>query len=335
MGWHAGTQTAPRRRRAAPRDRDRDPHRGAGAGPAGAAAARAGDRGGARRGRGGVARARPRPALRRRDRGRRSTVAAGTHPREASWEQGVTHEIRSHPGMPAGSSAWSDLAGVGRDHLRGGYSRHAFDDAEMQLRQWFAEQAQRRGLEVENDRNGNVWAWWGAPAPGAVVTGSHLDSVPGGGAFDGPLGVVSGAAGRRRAAAARRHAGPAAGRRLLRRGGGRPVRPALPGIPADDRGGRRRSRPPAARCERGVGRGRGPAGRVRPVHHGTGSGAAGLDRDVRGTARRAGPAAAGGRRRRRRRRRIGDPRARPVADHRHRAGQPRRHHRDRRTARTR
>ena len=27
--------------------------------------------------------------------------------------------------------------------------------------------------------------------PGAVVTGSHLDSVPDGGAFDGPLGVVT------------------------------------------------------------------------------------------------------------------------------------------------
>ncbi|ACV77823.1 allantoate amidohydrolase [Nakamurella multipartita] len=90
------------------------------------------------------------------------------------------------------ASAWSDLAGIGRDQLRGGFSRHVFDDAEMQLRAWFVEQAQRRGLEVENDRNGNVWAWWGAPAPGAVVTGSHLDSVPGGGAFDGPLGVVSG-----------------------------------------------------------------------------------------------------------------------------------------------
>ena len=86
---------------------------------------------------------------------------------------------------------WSDLAGVGRDHLRGGYSRHAFDDAEMQLRQWFAEQAQRRGLDVENDRNGNVWAWWGAPAPGAVVTGSHLDSVPGGGAIDGLARVLA------------------------------------------------------------------------------------------------------------------------------------------------
>ena len=89
------------------------------------------------------------------------------------------------------AAAWSDLAGVGRDRIRGGYSRHGFDDADLELRTWFTEQAERRGLEVENDRNGNVWAWWGAAGTDAVVTGSHLDSVPGGGAFDGPLGVVS------------------------------------------------------------------------------------------------------------------------------------------------
>ncbi len=41
------------------------------------------------------------------------------------------------------------------------------------------------------DRAGNQWAWWNAgPEPGVVI-GSHLDSVPDGGAFDGPLGVVS------------------------------------------------------------------------------------------------------------------------------------------------
>ena len=51
-------------------------------------------------------------------------------------------------------------------------------------------------MTVEEDRNGNLWAWWmptgwtGDPR-GAFVTGSHLDSVPDGGAFDGPLGVVS------------------------------------------------------------------------------------------------------------------------------------------------
>ncbi len=89
------------------------------------------------------------------------------------------------------AAAWSDLATLGRDRRRGGYSRHVFDDADMQLRDWFTAQALRRGLEVETDRNANLWAWWGEPGPGAVVTGSHLDSVPGGGAFDGPLGVVS------------------------------------------------------------------------------------------------------------------------------------------------
>ncbi|MBY8850964.1 allantoate amidohydrolase [Saccharothrix longispora] len=85
----------------------------------------------------------------------------------------------------------ADLADVGRDLRRGGYSRHGFDRVELELREWFTEEARRRGLDVRPDRNGNLWAWWGAPGPGAVVTGSHLDSVPGGGAFDGPLGVVS------------------------------------------------------------------------------------------------------------------------------------------------
>jgi N-carbamoyl-L-amino-acid hydrolase len=85
----------------------------------------------------------------------------------------------------------ADLSGIGRDVRRGGYSRHVFDRAELELREWFTAEATRRALPVQVDRNGNLWAWWGSPGPGAVVTGSHLDSVPGGGAFDGPLGVVS------------------------------------------------------------------------------------------------------------------------------------------------
>ncbi|GAA3668453.1 allantoate amidohydrolase [Microbacterium marinilacus] len=84
-----------------------------------------------------------------------------------------------------------EIEGVGRDARRGGYSRHVFDDAERTLRDWFVERARGLGLGVDTDRNGNIWAWWGEPGPGAVVTGSHLDSVPGGGAHDGPLGVVS------------------------------------------------------------------------------------------------------------------------------------------------
>lgn len=88
-------------------------------------------------------------------------------------------------------SLWREIADIGRDTARGGYSRHVFDDAELALREWFRQAAGRRGLDVETDRNGNLWAWWGQSGANAVVTGSHLDSVPGGGAFDGPLGVVS------------------------------------------------------------------------------------------------------------------------------------------------
>jgi len=65
--------------------------------------------------------------------------------------------------------------------------------ADSQCRAWFRRQAAARGLDVEMDRNGNLWAWSGPPEldADAVVTGSHLDSVPYGGAYDGPLGIVS------------------------------------------------------------------------------------------------------------------------------------------------
>lgn len=85
----------------------------------------------------------------------------------------------------------AEISGTGRDASRGGYSRHIWQPAELELREWFIERAVRLGLDVETDRNGNIWAWWGAPGSNAVVTGSHLDSVPGGGAYDGPLGVIS------------------------------------------------------------------------------------------------------------------------------------------------
>ncbi|MFI6424503.1 allantoate amidohydrolase [Promicromonospora sp. NPDC050880] len=84
------------------------------------------------------------------------------------------------------------IADVGRAPS-GGYERFAWTAHDLTLREWFAGEAAARGLDVALDRAGNQWAWWGDPdadGPG-VVTGSHLDSVPGGGAFDGPLGVAS------------------------------------------------------------------------------------------------------------------------------------------------
>ncbi|MGX1908500.1 allantoate amidohydrolase [Streptomyces phaeochromogenes] len=87
---------------------------------------------------------------------------------------------------------WRQLQPIGRHADSGGYRRFAWTGADRDCRDWFEEQARSRGLSYELDRNGNQWAWLGDPAAGdAVVTGSHLDSVPDGGAFDGPLGVVS------------------------------------------------------------------------------------------------------------------------------------------------
>jgi N-carbamoyl-L-amino-acid hydrolase len=90
---------------------------------------------------------------------------------------------------------WRDLAPVGRSASSGGYFRQPWTAAETELRQWFLEQAAARGLTVESDAVGNLVAWWGQPPTGegasGVVTGSHLDSVLDGGAYDGPLGVVS------------------------------------------------------------------------------------------------------------------------------------------------
>jgi N-carbamoyl-L-amino-acid hydrolase len=87
-------------------------------------------------------------------------------------------------------SMWDDLLPVGR-LPRGGYRRFAWTSADMACREWFRAEAHTRGMDVETDRNGNLWAWLGGPGPDAFVTGSHLDSVPGGGAYDGPLGIVS------------------------------------------------------------------------------------------------------------------------------------------------
>jgi N-carbamoyl-L-amino-acid hydrolase len=84
------------------------------------------------------------------------------------------------------------LAPVGRDPASGGYRRFAWTGEDAALGEWFAGECAARGLDVVADRAGNLWAWWGDPdaAPGLVL-GSHLDSVPDGGAYDGPLGVVS------------------------------------------------------------------------------------------------------------------------------------------------
>src|SRR6478735_4039931 len=86
---------------------------------------------------------------------------------------------------------WGDLAPVGRAAVSGGYFRQPFTTPERELSAWFVEQCEARRLRVESDGFGNVVGWWDSGDGPAVLTGSHLDSVLDGGAYDGPLGVVS------------------------------------------------------------------------------------------------------------------------------------------------
>ncbi|MEV0666783.1 allantoate amidohydrolase [Actinomadura luteofluorescens] len=120
---------------------------------------------------------------------------------------------------------WAELLPVGRDAVTGGYHRFAWTPPELECRAWFADEARRRGLDLEHDPNGNMVAWWypeDGSRTGAVLTGSHLDSVPGGGAFDGPLGIVS----------------AFAAVDLLRERGVRPARPIGIGAFAEEEGAR-------------------------------------------------------------------------------------------------
>lgn len=90
---------------------------------------------------------------------------------------------------------FADIDAIGHDPDRPGtgYHRSAWTTQDLALRDWFTREAHALGLEVGVDAAGNQWAWWGTPTAGTpgVTTGSHLDSVPDGGAFDGPLGVLS------------------------------------------------------------------------------------------------------------------------------------------------
>jgi N-carbamoyl-L-amino-acid hydrolase len=95
------------------------------------------------------------------------------------------------------ATLWNDVAPIGRNPETGGYRRFAWTREDAELREWFAGTVEALALDLTTDRAGNQWAWWGNPDAAAIagnpglVIGSHLDSVPDGGPYDGPLGVIS------------------------------------------------------------------------------------------------------------------------------------------------
>jgi beta-ureidopropionase / N-carbamoyl-L-amino-acid hydrolase len=94
-----------------------------------------------------------------------------------------THVVTTE-GLSARLRELEDI-GVGPE----GVYRLAWTDEDAATRAWFERQAAEIGRRVERDPAGNLWACPGADPPWWGI-GSHLDSVRGGGRFDGPLGVA-------------------------------------------------------------------------------------------------------------------------------------------------
>lgn len=86
-----------------------------------------------------------------------------------------------------------DLAQIGAT-LKGGVRRLALSDLDRQGRDQVARWCREAGLEVRTDEVGNMFARRPGrdPRARAVATGSHLDTQPNGGKFDGSFGVLAG-----------------------------------------------------------------------------------------------------------------------------------------------
>ncbi len=84
-----------------------------------------------------------------------------------------------------------DVRGLSRDGP--GVTRPSYSDIETGTLAYLAQQAAAAGLETAYDLAGNLWMTvaGGDPALPRVIAGSHADSVPQGGNFDGLAGIVA------------------------------------------------------------------------------------------------------------------------------------------------
>lgn len=89
-------------------------------------------------------------------------------------------------------AAFNELAQVGATG-DGGVNRPTFSEAHLAARRWFRKQIEEADLEFRGDGAGNHSAFLhcGQDNAPTFLLGSHLDSVPKGGRFDGALGVMA------------------------------------------------------------------------------------------------------------------------------------------------
>lgn len=72
-------------------------------------------------------------------------------------------------------------------------SRLALSDADKKARDWFVETTSSLGCDIKIDAMGNIFAVRPGRRDGlATFAGSHLDTQPSGGRYDGILGILAG-----------------------------------------------------------------------------------------------------------------------------------------------
>ena len=95
--------------------------------------------------------------------------------------------------MGRASSLIDDLSAAARFGGDGdAVTRYAWSPELMSVHGWLVEQLEALGLTATLDAAGNVIGRWETGSGKAVVIGSHLDTVPTGGRYDGALGVLAG-----------------------------------------------------------------------------------------------------------------------------------------------
>ena len=82
-----------------------------------------------------------------------------------------------------------ELGRIGRDE-HGGVSRPSFSPADFEARAWLKKKIEEAGLCYRQDGAGNQFGRVEGQGK-TVMAGSHIDTVPNGGMFDGAVGVVA------------------------------------------------------------------------------------------------------------------------------------------------
>ncbi len=118
------------------------------------------------------------------------------------FERRLLTRGKAFEGRVDGARLWSDLLGlaeIGGKKREGArtaacVNRIGYSDLEDEAFEFVAQRLRAEGLEVRADKYGNLFCRLSPSSPAdsqIVLTGSHVDSVPDGGMYDGDAGVIA------------------------------------------------------------------------------------------------------------------------------------------------